>query len=173
LKTKFFGNLVFVLCAVALITIAYSCKSDDTTVTPSGPDANTINGTVTFTDTNFAPSNGTYIISAYASTAWPPMSGPASYDTLKVTRGTGGQWNAAYSYKLKGLSNGTYVVSVGYKRNYMPVSAPSFVMGIYGCDTSHSMSCLGNPTLKATIANDAGTTGIDFKSVADTTKKIY
>lgn len=166
MKTKFFGNFLFVICAVALITVAYSCKSDDI-ISVVLPDANTISGTVTFADSGFISPGGVYLISAFAS--WPPAGPPAAYDTIKISRNSSGQWNRAYDYKLKSLNNGSYVVTTGFRKN---TGGQSPIMGVYGCDTTHN-SCVVTTTSRAGIVDNAGITGINFVSWADTTKKLY
>lgn len=167
MKTKFIANFVFVILALSVLSIAYSCKSDDTTVTPSGPDNNSINGTLTFVDTGFVSTGGTYLIAAYSS--WPPMAGPSSYDTVRISRNATGRWNQTYSYKLSSVANGSYALSVGFRK---ATGGQSPIMGVYGCDTTHNM-CVVTTTSRATITNNAGVTGIDFMCWADTTKKLY
>ena len=44
---------------------------------------------------------------------------------------------------------------------------------IYGCDTSHSTSCIFGSPGTVTISNSAGVDNINFKSWADTSKHIY
>lgn len=168
MKTKFFANFSLVVLILSVITIAYSCKSDDV-VTVVLPDANTINGTVTFADTGFIATGGVYLISAYGT--WPPSGPPSAYDTIKINRNSStGRWNTAYSYKLKSLpDNGSFAVAVGFRK---ATGGQSPIMGIYGCDTTHNM-CVLTTTTRATITNGAGVAGIDFSSWADTTKKLY
>jgi len=168
LKTKFLGNFLFVICAIALITIAYSCKSDDVITPVVGPDANSINGTVTFADSGFIATGGTYLIAAYST--WPPMSGPSSYDTVRISRNSStGKWNQSYTYKLSNVANGSYAVSVGFRKS---TGGQSPIMGVYGCDTTHN-SCVVTTTSRAVITSNTGVTGIDFTCWADTTKKLY
>ena len=167
MKTKSLGNFLFVICALALISIAYSCKSDDVITPVVGPDANTINGTVTFADTGFISTGGVYLISAF--TTWLPSGPPAAYDTIKISRGTSGRWNTAYDYKLKGISSGAYAISVGFRKS---TGGQSPIMGLYGCDTTHNM-CVLTDTVKARVINNSGVAGINFPSWADTTKKLY
>lgn len=170
MKTKFFANFSLVVLILSVLTIAYSCKSDDV-VTVVLPDANTINGTVTFADTGFISTGGVYLISAYGT--WLPAGPPNAYDTIKINRNsTTGRWNTSYSYKLKGLpDNGSFAVAVGFRKS---TGGQSPIMGVYGCDTTHN-GCAGSSTLtgRATITNGAGVAGIDFSSWADTTKKLY
>lgn len=176
MKSKFSLKIFEVIAIALLIVTIYSCSDDDTNpVVITGPDANTVNGVVNFVDTNFILTGGTYLISAYPSTAWPPMSGPSSYDTIQITR-TNNVLNLSYNYKLKDLNPGEYVVSVGFRKS---TGGQSPIMSIYGCDTNRAiypsgLACLFNPSLKATIgSNNQGTEGINMLSWADTTNKIY
>lgn len=176
LKKKFKFRIFEILIVSLLFVSVYSCSDDDDNpVTPTGPDAKTINGKVTFVDTNFILNGGTYLISAYPSTGWPPTAGPSAYDTIKVTR-TNNVLNLNYNYKLKDLNPGEYVVSVGFRKTS---GGQSPIMGIYGCDTLRAIypggvTCLFSPSKKATIGSEnQGTAGIDFLSWSDTTKKIY
>jgi len=151
----------------------YSCSDDETTpVQATGPEANTINGTVSFVDTNFVLSGGSYLISAYPSSGWPPMGGPTAYDTIKITR-TNNILNKSYSYKLRDVSSGDYVISVGFRK---ATGGQSPIMSVYGCDTARAQysTCFLNPPLKATIGSqNQGTEGINLLSWSDTTKKVY
>jgi len=143
-------------------------------VTPNS-DASTIKGMVTFVDTNFVLSGGIYLISAYPSTGWPPSGPPTAYDSIIIKR-SNNVLDLDYSYKLKNLNSGQYVVSVGF-RKYTGGQSP--IMSIYGCDTLRAiypggLECLFNPTLKATIGPlNEGVTGVNMISWSDTTKKIY
>lgn len=174
---KKFNIKAFEILVIALLFISvYSCSDDDDNpIIATGPDAKSINGKVTFVDTNFVLTGGTYLISAYPSTGWPPMGGPAAYDTINITR-TNNVLNLVYNYKLIDLNPGDYVVSVGFRKN---TGGQSPIMSIYGCDTlravdSAGVACLFNPSKKATIgSNNQGTAGIDMLSWSDTTKKIY
>ncbi|MCB0727571.1 MAG: hypothetical protein KDD00_08905 [Ignavibacteriae bacterium] len=175
MKSKFKLKIFEVLAIALLFVTIYSCSDDDNPVVISGPVANTINGVVTFVDTNFVLSGGTYLISAYPSSGWPPSAGPTAYDTINIVR-TNNVLNTSYNYQLKDLNPGQYVVSVGFRKN---TGGQSPIMSIYGCDTlraidSAGVACLFNPSLKATIGtNNEAAVGIDMLSWADTTKKIY
>lgn len=167
---------IFKMMLVALLIVTiYSCKEDTVTPTPTGPDAKSINGTVNFVDTNFILSGGTYLISAYPRAGWPPMGGPAAYDTIKISR-TNNTLNLSYNYKLKDLNPGNYVVSVGFRK---ATGGQSPIMSVYGCDTARFLngagsSCFLNPPLNATIGSEnQGTAGINMLSWSDTTKKVY
>ncbi len=167
MKTKIFKHFML-FAIVAFVGIIINSCGDDPVSNNTNPtyDANSINGTVTFVDTNFeGTDSGSYLISAYPEAGWPPTGGPTAYATLNITPG-----QTAYNYKLVGLSDGNYVVSVGYRKL---IGGQSPIMSIYGCDTLHSMTCLLTPTLKATITNNAGVGNINMLSWADTSKKIY
>lgn len=168
MKKNFLLNSLFVLCAAALITIAYSCKSDDV-VAIVLPDANTISGTITFADTNIgASTSGYYDVAVFPT--WPPAGAPTANDSLRLTK-VGGKYVA--TYKIKGLPNdGTFALAIGWRRIS---GGASPVMGIYGCDTAHytsPTSCPGNPS-RITITGGAGVTGKDVLSWADTTKRVF
>lgn len=157
-------NLLFLFLAVFTTVVLYGCKEDTVTSTPatSGP----INGSVRFVDSNsFITSGGTYLISAYPKTAWPPTAGPTAYDTISISQNKG-----TYNYTLVGLPFAEYVVSVGFRKD---IGGQSPIMGIYGCDTSHSVSCLFSPSAFANVQNSNGASNINFLSWADTTNKIY
>ena len=169
---KRFLSILMHSLAIALIAVSiYSCSDDDDPVTPVGPDAKSINGAVTFVDANFVPSGGVYLISAYPASGWPPTGGPAAFDTINVNTST-----LSYNYKLVDLNPGSYVISVGFRKN---TGGQSPIMSVYGCDTARFLngagsSCFLNPPLKATIGtNNEGTEGINMLSWADTTKKVF
>jgi hypothetical protein len=132
----------------------------DTTVSPG-----TIKGRVTFVDTNFIRSGGVYLISAYPKSGWPPMGGPSAFDTIRVSGN-----NLEYCYALPNLGDGAYVVSVGFRKQ---TGGQSPIMGIYGCDTLHSIPCLFSPSDSAVISGGQGVNFINFLSWSDTAKKIF
>lgn len=165
MNRSFKTHSLFFIFTVIISVFIYSCGEDSVT-TPNNPtfEANSINGTVTFVETNFA-TNGSYLISAYPKSGWPPMGGPAAYDTIPVVSG-----QTSYNYKLVGLNDGAYVVSVGFRR-FTPGQSP--IMGIYGCDTLRSFPCLLSPSDSAVISGNSGVGNINFLSWADTTNKIF
>lgn len=112
-NTSYSSLIQAILFSLLLFTV-YSC-SDDSIIPPLGPELKSINGTVNFVDTNFILSGGSYLISAYPSTGWPPMGGPTAFDTIKITR-TNNTLNKSYTYKLKDLNPGDYVVAVGFRK---------------------------------------------------------
>jgi hypothetical protein len=165
MKKSFKINGFLLIIALFATILISKCGSDSVTSPGATYDAKSINGTVTFADNHFVTSGGTYLISAYPKTGWPPAAGPTAYDTIHVTSGTLG-----YNYKLVGLDDGSYVISVGFRK---VTGGQSPIMGIYGCDTLHSIQCVITPTLNATITGGAGVGGINFLCWADTSKKLY
>lgn len=141
----------------------YSCGSDTVTNTTTTPDANTISGTITFTDTTNISSGGFYNVSAF--TSWYPTGQPSSSDTLHPVK-SGNVYTA--TYKLKGLNNGYYFLAAAWTKIPYQMGG-NYVTGLHGCDTSHSFSCRPD---SLTISNNAGLTGINFLSVMDTNKAI-
>ena len=163
MKKKIIIN-TFVFSFIALLLfVAYNCSSDSPIINPT---EGNISGSIRFVDSNsFVTSGGSYLISAYAKTAWPPTGGPTAFDTISITQNKG-----TYTYTLVGLPFTEYVVSVGFRKN---VGGQSPIMGIYGCDTSHSFTCLLTPSAYANVQSGSGVSNINFLSWADTTKKIY
>ncbi|MDQ3193865.1 MAG: hypothetical protein M3P82_02570 [Bacteroidota bacterium] len=170
MKYIFSPTMFKTMCIALLLFTAYSCKED--TVTPSGPEANTISGTVTFTDTNFITSGGYYDIGIFPNPSTPPaywFGPPSANDTLIYTR-SGNVYKA--SYVLRGVSNGDYVVAVGFRKHS---GGQSPIMGVYGCDTArfiNGSTCFLNPQ-RISITNNAGRENVNFLSWADTTKKVF
>lgn len=158
-------NVINSLYFLLFLTVAYSCANKDTTVSPENPittSDNTINGTITFSDTVFTTSGGIYIVGAY--TAWPTSDAPSSFDTIKIFRNSStGEWNKSYTYKIRNLVNGSYSVAVGFRQSS---TGNTNVMGMYGCDTNHD-DCPTYNTTKAVIANNIGVTGVNIKSWAN------
>lgn len=167
---KTFSINVKISFVIILIVLAYSCSDDPTQ--PVGPEARSINGMVNFVDTNFILTGGSYLIAAYPSTGWPPMGGPAAFDTIKLSR-TGNILNKSYNYKLRDLNPGDYVVTVGFRKL---TGGQSPIISVYGCDTARAQysQCFLNPPKRATIGpENQGTENINMLSWADTTKKVF
>lgn len=168
---KTIKNYLYLVAVSCLLFVAYSC-SDDTVVTPA-PQANTINGRVTFADTNFITSGGTYLISIFANDNPPPQywfGPPTAFDTLDISfNSSTGKYEANYSFT--NVNNGRYVVAVGFRRD---TGGQSPTMGIYGCDTARAQfsNCFTTP-IRAEITNNAGVNNINFLSWADTTNKVF
>jgi hypothetical protein len=134
--------------------------------TASGPVPNSLSGTITFVDSNFAMPSTVYYIALY--TSWPPVGAPSTGDTLGILN-INGNYQAAY--RIKHLDNGTYYPVTIAERGLF-ITPP--ILGIYGCDTVHLQysNCPSNPT-GVTISNNFGHQNINFLSWADTTKRIY
>lgn len=164
-------NLLFLFLAVISTAILYGCKEDTViTPTPGGPEANSINGKITFADTNFLFNGGYYDVAVFPPPpGWPPMGPPSGNDSLVITN-VGGVYQADYS--IKGLSNGDYIVAVGWRPD---IGGQSPVLGIYGCDTAHASTnpgCVFNPS-RVTITNNEGVANINILSWADTTQQVF
>lgn len=175
---KSLKNNIILFAFVAITGLLINSCGEDAVINnndPSAPDTactdtvltgRMIKGRVTFVDTNFVRSGGVYLISAYPRESWPPMGGPSAYDTIRVSGN-----NLNYCYTLSNLpDDGGYVVSVGFRKE---TGGQSPIMGIYGCDTLHSIPCLFSPSDSAYISGGQGVRYINFLSWSDTAKKIY
>lgn len=174
MKSKTHQKFINAFIIVMLFMAAYSCSDSDSGSnnpnTPTGPEANSISGTITFADTNFATSGGYYDISAFPSTGWPPMAGPTQNDSLVITK-VGNTYQA--NYKLSNLPDGNYVLTTAWIRlPYNPANS-TIGLGTYGCDTSRSFSCIFGAPGTVAITNNRGVENINFLSWADTLKRIY
>lgn len=151
------GILVMVMVSL------YSCSSDDTNpVTSVTYDANTINGTVSFVDTNYIAdtTNGSYYVAAFAT--WP---GPPSALAKIVPVKSNGKFTA--TYKIVVSQNGNYIVSTAWVKNN-PYA--SYILGVYdvaGKDTSRASLLGSHPT--ANISDGKGIGDINYNSYIDTT----
>jgi hypothetical protein len=138
----------------------------DTACTDTSLTGLMIKGRVTFVDTNFIRTGGTYLISAYPETGWPPTGGPSAFDTIRISGN-----NLNYCYTLSNLPSAQrYVVSVGFRK---ATGGQSPILSVYGCDTLHSIPCLLNPPRKADLTSGQGVKYINLLSWADTSKKIF
>jgi hypothetical protein len=135
--------------------------------TVSGPEPNSIGGTITFVDTNFIFNEGKYIVNSYIN--WPPVNSPFTSDTLSISR----NGNIYYSdYRIHRLFNGNYYITAAFFTDFSIIKG--FILGIYGCDTNHVQysGCPNNPP-SVQITNNAGRDNINFLSWADTSKYIF
>ncbi len=165
MKKGIYSVMLQSVCVIFLMFSINSCSND--TVTPAGPDANTVSGTITFADTNILRTGGFYDIGVFPNPSTPPaywFGPPSSNDTLRYTK-TGNLYTA--TFKLKGVSNGSYVVAVGFRTD----TQRDLIMGVYGCDTSHS-TCFFDPQ-RISVTNNQGVENVNFISWADTTKKVF
>jgi hypothetical protein len=148
-----------------LSTSDWSAIFNFTTV--NGPLPSSINGRITFVDTNFLQPPYYYLAGAYS--IWPPnIQGPDVYDSLVVMQ----QGNVYYSdFHLLNLANSIYYVALSATG---PLLTDVLILGVYGCDTVHIPfnNCPLNPT-SVTIQNYNGVENINFLGWADTTKRIF
>ncbi len=138
--------------------------------TVSGPEPNSISGTITFADTNFVHPPFYYISCVYTTLNWPPaFFVPDGIDSL-VIQHSGGVYTA--SYKIRHLTNGTYYIAASTTDRNTPNN--NNIYGTYGCDTARTKfsGCAFTP-VKVTISGNNGVTGINFLSWADSTKVIF
>ena len=169
--------LLFIFTGLLTVGI-FNCGEDtilntnnntpDTSCADSIITAFQIKGKVNFVDTNFVRSGGVYLISAYPRGGWPPMGGPAVYDTIRVS-GT----NTSYCYVLKGFTSSVdtdYVVTVGFRKS---TAGQSPVMSVYGCDTNHALSCWFSNPATVRVGPSIGVKNVTMLSWADTSKKVY
>jgi hypothetical protein len=164
---KLFANGVLYSVIIIAIALLSGCSKDDTNPTSSNPtyDAYSINGTLTFVDTNFISdtTNGAYYVAVFST--WPGP--PAAYSKIFPTK-SNGKYTA--NYKVVVTANGGYVVSTAWiKKN--PYA--SLILGVYdvaGKDTSRA-SLTGSHPL-ATIADGKGVGNINYNSYIDTTYKL-
>ncbi|MFA5011063.1 MAG: hypothetical protein WC644_03820 [Ignavibacteria bacterium] len=172
---KLLTNTAFGVVLISLLSLAYSCSSDDNLTSPSGTsyDQLTINGRITFPDTSgyykfTDTANGYYNISAFAQ--WPPM-GPASASSKIFPKVESGK--LIVDYKILVPANGFYTVTSAYIR--LPYTSGSvYGLGKYGSDTSHNPAQIFDTTnARVSIQGNTGVGGIDFLSWTDTTSKIY
>ncbi len=141
----------------------------------TGPENNTVSGTVSFvqSDSNLIitdTTSGYYSINLFAT--WPPVGNATS--TLKIKPVKQPDNTIKASYKFTGINNGSYAVTTAYVRlPYVPGNSV-LGLGILGCDTSHNPVCIFSTGIqKATITDNKGIENINFLSWADTTKRIY
>ncbi|HPS64449.1 MAG TPA: hypothetical protein PK447_02615 [Ignavibacteria bacterium] len=167
-------NLLVVVYALvlALVTVLYSCSSNDNSTSGGGIDKNTISGTITFTDSVFLTdtAHGYYSVDAFAT--WPPTGNATASLKIKPTKQSDNTYKA--SYQFTGMASGSYVITSSYIKLPYVVGTSVYGLGIYGCDTAHNSACIYNSAIqKATITNDAGVANINFLSWGDTTRHIY
>jgi len=134
--------------------------------TLQGPIPNSVNGRVTFVDTNITHESGLYTAGAFQ--LWPPGSVPFEKDTLEIVN-IGNVYQA--DYRIRHLINGSYHIAVLFEDE---LNSISYIMGIFGCDTVHInySQCPNNPS-NVTITNNFGVENINFLTWADTSKKIF
>lgn len=171
-------SLWILLVSIVLTTgiAIFGCSdSENPTGGLTGPENNTVSGTVTFvqSDSNLIITDttaGYYSINLFAS--WPPVGNATSTLKIKPAKQPDNTYKA--SYKFSGVNNGSYAVTTAFVRfPYVPGNSV-LGLGILGCDTSHNPVCIFSTSIqKATVADNKGVENINFLSWADTTKRIY
>lgn len=164
-NSPFKGIIIRSLIAFSLMYVLYSC----TEITSPRADAYTINGKITFVDSNFAPSGGYYVAASYQLGNWSSRIDPRFSPPI-VPRKVNDSTILEYPYRIADVPSGFNVVDVEFIDT---VANARYAMGVYGCDTSHQSSCYLNPPLRAEIVTTSGVLNIDFKSHADTSKRIF
>jgi hypothetical protein len=132
-------------------------------------EAYSVNGKVTFVDSNFVSGTGYYVAASYLLGNWTSRTNPR-YSAPIVPRKVNDSTILEYTYKITGVQSGENVVDVEFIDTS---SGSNFVMGVYGCDTSHQSSCYLSPPLRANIVTTSGVLNIDFKTWADTSRRVY
>lgn len=161
MKNMKLKNLIYSVALLSVVVLS-RCGSDSSTnpPPPSGPEPNTISGTVNFLDSGLVPSGGYYSILAF--TSWPPTSQYSALDSLEIT---GPPYKA--NYKLVNLNSGNYFLVIGWtKIPYGPGS--NYILGLYNCNPP-SLMCIPDT---AKIINNNGLQNINPVAYLDTAKKI-
>ncbi|MCU0371784.1 MAG: hypothetical protein MUE56_00895 [Ignavibacteria bacterium] len=170
---KSYKNLIALLLFISVsMTLVVGCSDD--TVTPGTKYPNlTINGRITFTDTNgyykfIDTSKGYYNVSAFAQ--WPPM-GPSSANAKLMPKMEGGKMVADYQLLLP--AKGFYTITSAYIK--LPYTAGSvYGLGKYKSDTTHNPGIIYDTTnARVSLPESPGVGDINFLSWIDTTNKIY
>jgi hypothetical protein len=164
-KVIFNGITLFIFIIIAFSV--YSCKSDSSNPVNNSYDANTINGTITFVDTNMVTDTtvGKYYVALFGTWFGPPSQTARIYPIK-----SGGKYTA--SYKILAPSDGNWSVAVAWV--ILPPNYKSWFLGVYdtpGRDTSRAN--IMEQHLKANITGGVGVGNINFNSYIDTAKNIY
>lgn len=153
-----------------IITLSvYSCKDDNTNPVINNPtyDANSINGTITFADTNLVKDTtaGKYYVALFGT--W---FGQPSRTTRIYPVKSGGKYTA--NYKIIAPGDGNWTVAIAWVIS--PPNYKSWFLGVYdtpGRDTSRAN--ISEQHLKASISGGAGVGNINFNSYLDTANSIF
>jgi hypothetical protein len=140
-----------------------------TFTTISGPEPNSISGTITFVDTNFLILPSHYTAGAFQTSNWPPsIPSPYRFDSLTIQQ-SGNTYIA--NYKIRHLPDGNYYITTSPRRGTEFVGS---ILGVLGCDTNRTIysSCAYTPQ-KVTISGSVGVVNINFLSWADSTQVIF
>jgi hypothetical protein len=164
---KIFINATMLIFIFTIFIFVYSCK-EDAVAPPTNPsyDANTINGTITFVDTNFISDTtvGKYYVSTFGT--WP---GTPSRNLVIYPQKSGGKYTA--NYKITVAGDGNWTVALAWVR-FVP-SYKSWFLGVYdvaGKDTSKAAIWGSHPQVN--INGGVGVGNINFNAFIDTTKNL-
>jgi hypothetical protein len=152
------------LSILLLTAFLYSCQETN----PIVPDAYTINGKLTFVDSNFTIGGaGQYIVYAWPEPLWNPLGGnPASSQVIDIIKANN-KYVMQYQYRLAQVPSGTYVAALMY------TDGNTFfkVLGVYSC-TIGDTACYQVPNRYATIVTTEGILDIDITANGDTSAAI-
>ncbi|MCB0721806.1 MAG: hypothetical protein KDC42_05845 [Ignavibacteriae bacterium] len=150
------------LIILFVVLLVYSCQETN----PVVPDAYTINGRVTFVDSNFTLGGaGQYTVYAWRKENWNPLAGnPASEQVVNIVK-ENNQYVMSYQYRLAEVPSGTYVAALMY------TDGLSFfkTLGVYSCTIPPTdTACYLSPNKYATIRTTEGLIDIDITAYGDT-----
>lgn len=160
LKTEWLSLVITPTIFVISFVLFGACDGDNGT---APPEFGSISGTVKFIGS--PPTTGDVQVSIWPS--WPPA-GPPAAATDPLDPGV-----ATQSYKIEGISKGTYeVVTVGWRDPANPAGA--LVLGVYWAETdSVGVDSNGSPNLPVQPIpivisdNNLDITGVDIKANLD------
>lgn len=154
------------LLILLLTVFIYSCQETN----PLLPDAFTLNGKVTFVDSNFTlGGGGQYIVYAWPKDLWYPLGGnPVSSQVIDIVK-QNNQFVLQYQYKLTQVPSGSYVATLMY------TDQNTFfrILGVYSCVVPPTDTmCYQSPSKYATIITTEGLLDIDITAYGDTSKAL-
>jgi hypothetical protein len=146
-----------------ILLFLYSCNETHILL----PDSHTLNGKITFIDSNFTlGGGGQYVVYAWREPRWYPLSGdPTSSQVIDIVK-TNNKYVLEYQYRLANVTAGTYVASLMY------TDGSSFfkILGVYSCTIPPvDSTCFRTPNRYATIVTTEGLLDIDIMAYGDTT----
>ncbi|MCB0725431.1 MAG: hypothetical protein KDC73_12110 [Ignavibacteriae bacterium] len=145
-----------------IAVVVYSCQETN----PVVPDAFTLNGKVTFVDSNFTLGGaGEYTVYAWRKDNWNPFGGnPVSSQVVNIVK-QNNKYVMQYQYRLAEVPSGTYVATLMYS------DGSSFfkILGVYSCTVPPTdTACYLSPNKYATIRTSEGLLDIDITAYGDT-----
>ena len=154
-------NYIIILLLTVFI---YSCQETN----PVIPDAYTINGKLTFIDSNFTLGGaGQYIVYAWPKSLWNPLGGnPASSQVVDIVK-QNNKYVLQYQYRMSQVPSGSYVATLMYSDG-----ATFFkILGVYSCTIPPiDTMCYQSPAKYATIITTEGILNIDITAYGDTSQ---